>query len=506
MKILMVNTALDNYTGSETFTYALACELKRLDHDVICFSPRLGRLADRLRESHVMVTADLAGVPDDIDVIHAHHRHESLLAFSRFPAKPMVLVCHGILPWQEQPFRSRLNIHRYVAVSEEVRDQLVRRHRVHARDVLVMRNGIDLRRFASRQPIRPRPKHALVLSNYMPAVRRDLIANVCGQLGITLSETGKAQSRWDVDEAINRADLVFALGRSALEALACKRAVIVFDYNGADGLVTPENFHLLRRRNLSGRTYRYQYTEESLRQEIERYDPSSAEPLHEVVRREHDVRHMARQYVALYEEATTLPQWERPGPEELALRQYRAAAELIEDTKSLRTLVAARDQSIQMIHDSRGWRALQAIRRIRRRVRDVFSRPSPPPAPRRARVLVVGDDPLLIGWLVDALAADGHEVDAAHDGHGALRRLERSAYDLILSDLRMPRMDGVELYRRLERDRPEVARQVVFLSGPSGTAEYEGFLSELPDRSLTKPVQLVDLQRRVRQILSVDGQ
>ncbi len=505
MKILMVNSTLDYYAGSEMFTHALADELKRLDHDVICFSTRLGRVADRLRESHITVTADLAGVPDDIDVIHAHHRHESLLAFYRFPTKPMILVCHGILPWQEQPLRSPLNIHRYVAVSEEVRDHLVRRHRVHPGNILVMRNGIDLRRFAPRHPIRLRPEHALILSNYMPAARRDLIARVCDQLGITLREVGKAQSRWDVEEEINRADLVFALGRSALEALACKRAVIVFDYNGADGLVTPENFHLFRLRNLSGRTHRHQYTEEGLRKEIERYDPTNAELLHEVVRRDHDIRQIARRYVALYEEATALPGWERPGFEELARRQYRAATELIEDTNGLRTLAAARDQAIQMIHASRGWRALQAFRRVRRGVRDVFSRPSPS-APRRARVLVVDDDPLLTGWLVEALGADGHEVDAAHDGHGALRRLESGTYDLILTDLRMPRMDGVELYRRLERDWPEVARQVLFLSGHGDTGEYEGFLSELRDRSLVKPVRLEDLQRRVRQILNLDAQ
>ncbi len=503
MKILMVNHALDYYAGSETFTYALACELKRLNHDVICFSPRLGRLADRLLEADVPVTDNLADVPDDIDVIHAHHRHESLLAFSRFPDKPMILVCHGILPWQEQPFRSRLNIHRYVAVSEEVRDHLTRRHRLDANDVLIMRNGIDLHRFASRQPIRPRPRHALVLSNHMPPSHRNLIANVCGRLGITLREAGKAQSLWDVEEEINRADLVFALGRSAIEALACKRAVIVFDYNGADGLVTPDTFHLFRLRNLSGRTHRRQYTEDTLQKEMERYDPSTAETIYEVVRREHDVRHMARRYVALYEDATSQPSWQRPGPEELALRHYRAAAELIGDTDRLRALVDTRDRSIQMIHESRGWRALSAIRRIRRRVASAFSRSSP--SPRRARVLVVDDDPLLTGWLVDALAADGHEVDAAHDGHGALQRLENGAYDLILSDLRMPKMDGVEFYRRLERERPEAARQVMFLSGHGDAAKYESFLNEHQGRSLTKPVDLPDLQRRVRQILRVDG-
>lgn len=503
MKILLVNHTLDQYAGSETFTYALACELKRLQHDVICFSPRLGRLADRLLEAGVPVTDNLAVLPDDVDVIHAHHRYESLLAFSRFADKPMILVCHGVLPWQEQPFRSRLNIHRYVAVSEEVRDRLVRHHRLDANDVQIIRNGIDLRRFASRQPIRPRPRHALVLSNYIPDSHRSLIGNVCGRLGITLREAGKVRSLWAVEEEINRADLVFALGRSALEALACKRAVIVFDYNGADGLVTPENFNLLRLRNLSGRTYRSRYTEESLLKEIARYDPTTAEPLYQVVQREHDVRHVARQYVRLYEDAVSQPLWGRPGPEELALRQYRATAELIEDANNLRTLVDARDRSIQMIHRSRGWRALSAIRRIRQGVTNLLSRPTP--LPRKARILVVDDDPLLTRWLVDALASEGHEVDAADNGRDALQRLEHSVYDLILSDLRMPQMDGVEFYRRLERERPEAARQVMFLSGHSDTSEYGDFLSEVRDRSMAKPIDLPRLQRFVRQGLGVQG-
>jgi CheY-like chemotaxis protein len=504
VKILIVNHTLDHYAGSETFTYALACELKRIHHEVICFSPRLGRLADRLREADVPVTDDLAVVPDDIDVIHAHHRHESALAFARFPDKPMILVCHGILPWQEQPLRSQLNVHRYVAVSEEVREGLARRYRLDSRHIPVVRNGIDLRRFFSRAPIRPRPRRALVLSNYMPESQRALIRRVCAELGIALNEAGRARAQWAVEEEINQADLVFGLGRSALEALACKRSVIVFDYNGGDGLVTPENFPLLRLRNLSGRTHRRQYTEESLRAEIERYDPSTADPLYEMIRLDHDVRRLAQRYVALYEEAAGQPFGARPGPEELALRQYRAAAELIEEARDQRALVGARDQTIQMIHDSRGWRLLSVIRRMRRAVAHPFSRPMP--APRKARILVVDDDPLFSGWVVDALAADGHDVDAASDGHRALQRLERGAYDLILSDLHMPRMDGVEFYRRLEHARPDTARRVMFLSGHPDEPEYEGFLGGLGNRSLTKPVRLEALQRFVQERLSDDSQ
>lgn len=500
MKILMVNHTLDHYAGTETFTYALACELKRLGHGVICFSPQLGRLTDRLREANIAVSNNLAALPGDIDVIHAHHRHESLLAFARFPDKPMILVCHGVLPWQEQPFLSRLNIHRYVVVSEEVRDHLLRHHQIDRTDVQILRNGIDLSRFSSQHPIRPRPKRALILSNYMPDSLRSLIGRVCGRLGITVNLAGGAKSLWAVEEAINRADLVFALGRSALEALACRRAVVVLDYNGADGLVTPENFNLLRLRNFSGRTYRLRYTEESLLKEIGRYDPTIADPLYQMIQRDHDVRQLARQYLNLYEDALSQPLWGRPGPDELALRHFRATTELVEDANSLRTLVDTRNRSLQMIHESRGWRALSAIRRIRRGVTS-FGRPTSPP--KKARILLVDDDPLLTSWLVDALASEGHEVDTADNGRDALQRLEHSGYDLILSDLRMPQMDGVEFYRQLERDRPEAARQVMFLSGNGDDPEYEGFLDEVRDRSLAKPVDLSSLQRLVRQGLSV---
>jgi CheY-like chemotaxis protein len=117
----------------------------------------------------------------------------------------------------------------------------------------------------------------------------------------------------------------------------------------------------------------------------------------------------------------------------------------------------------------------------------------------------VDDDPLLVRWLIDALGSEGHEVDTADNGRDALQRLEHSDYDLILSDLRMPQMDGVEFYRRLERDRPEAARQVMFLSGHVDASEYEEFLGEVRDRSLTKPVDFSSLQRLVRQGLSVQG-
>jgi hypothetical protein len=69
MKILVTNYHLNHYAGTETFIYALSVELRRIGHEVICFSPRLGAMAQRLAAAGIAVTGDLSAAPDDIDVI-----------------------------------------------------------------------------------------------------------------------------------------------------------------------------------------------------------------------------------------------------------------------------------------------------------------------------------------------------------------------------------------------------------------------------------------------------
>jgi CheY-like chemotaxis protein len=68
-----------------------------------------------------------------------------------------------------------------------------------------------------------------------------------------------------------------------------------------------------------------------------------------------------------------------------------------------------------------------------------------------ARILVVDDDPHVRAIAADTLTLSGHEVDAAPDGVDALYLLKQHAYDIIMSDLRMPILDGPGLYRALQR-------------------------------------------------------
>lgn len=119
------------------------------------------------------------------------------------------------------------------------------------------------------------------------------------------------------------------------------------------------------------------------------------------------------------------------------------------------------------------------------------------------RILVVDDDPALREVLTAALSKDGHQVDAAGDGTEALALLERQPYDLVLSDLRMPHVDGPSLYETLRTRHHFPVRfatklpRVIFMTG--GAAEHAEFLRGTTDPILEKPFPL----RVVRQMVSV---
>ena len=116
-------------------------------------------------------------------------------------------------------------------------------------------------------------------------------------------------------------------------------------------------------------------------------------------------------------------------------------------------------------------------------------------------ILVVDDEPEVGRLLADLLAADGYEVDAASNGVVALEKLESRDYDLILSDLRMPGLDGPGLYQEIERRRPELLSRFVFLTGDTLSAESRKFLERLTVPSLDKPFDFDEVRRVVARAL-----
>ena len=114
------------------------------------------------------------------------------------------------------------------------------------------------------------------------------------------------------------------------------------------------------------------------------------------------------------------------------------------------------------------------------------------------RVLLVDDEELIRRPMSRFLGKRGAEIKEASDGLAALERLaEGFEPHVILADLRMPKMDGAELYQHLQQQRPPLAERVLFLSGDITHLAGRG-LAEVPrDRVLVKPVELAELEQRI---------
>ena len=123
--------------------------------------------------------------------------------------------------------------------------------------------------------------------------------------------------------------------------------------------------------------------------------------------------------------------------------------------------------------------------------------PRPGPSLAGLRVLIVEDEEAVRRPMARYLARRGAEVEEAADGVEALERLNARPPSVILADLRMPRMGGVELYAQLEDGRPELAKRVLFLSGDVSQLAEPGNTPVPRERVLVKPVELVELERRI---------
>ena len=112
--------------------------------------------------------------------------------------------------------------------------------------------------------------------------------------------------------------------------------------------------------------------------------------------------------------------------------------------------------------------------------------------------LVVDDEVEVRETLAEILTSSGHRVVAAASGREALERMGEERFDVILTDIRMPDLDGRALYREIERRWPERAAQVVFVSGDTLTSTLRAFAEESGRPVIEKPF----LPSEVRRVVS----
>jgi PAS domain S-box-containing protein len=121
----------------------------------------------------------------------------------------------------------------------------------------------------------------------------------------------------------------------------------------------------------------------------------------------------------------------------------------------------------------------------------------PEPTAPSSRILVI-DDQAAVAKALKRLIGGTHDVHVFTDAREALRQVQNGErYDIILTDLMMPEMSGMDLYRELARSHPEQAARMAFITGDAFTPEARAFLEQFPTRHLEKPFD----QRAIRELI-----
>jgi signal transduction histidine kinase len=122
------------------------------------------------------------------------------------------------------------------------------------------------------------------------------------------------------------------------------------------------------------------------------------------------------------------------------------------------------------------------------------TQPLPAPPTRRSkrlgRVLVVDDEVPIVEAICDFLDMQNIAVDKANDGEEALKLLAQNRYDAIISDIRMPGLDGIQLYERASALQPAYRDRFLFMSGDMVRENTQSFVSSVPCACLSKPFPL----------------
>lgn len=123
------------------------------------------------------------------------------------------------------------------------------------------------------------------------------------------------------------------------------------------------------------------------------------------------------------------------------------------------------------------------------------------PPKRRGRILVVDDDPMMAA-VVRRMLVSEHDVDALTTVTEALARIRAGQrFDVLLSDLMMPQMTGMDFYESLLRVAPEQAERLVFMTGGAFTPAARAFLDQVPNPRIEKPFSSQKLRLMVHEVL-----
>ena len=114
------------------------------------------------------------------------------------------------------------------------------------------------------------------------------------------------------------------------------------------------------------------------------------------------------------------------------------------------------------------------------------------------------DEPGIVEVLKEALSYQGYQIDTASNGRSALESVQSEHYDLIVSDLKMPDIDGEKMYHEVRKLQPDLATRIIFLTGDTVSHGARSFLESTGNHWFSKPFNVTELERLIDNFLFED--
>ena len=254
--------------GTEVHLVTIGSELLRLGHEAVIYSPELGPFADHARERGIEVVDELDELPVECDVVLAQDSVVVYQLAERYPGAVSVFrICGETFDFQSPPQVE--GIVDLVVVLGERYARLARALAVEP-PLARLRIPVDIERLAPVGTIRARPRRAVILGNYPDRVH--VVREAWERQGVEVTQVGAAQQRFDIAPALESADIVVGKSRAAVDAMACGRAVYVYDTFGGDGWVTPDTYAAMEADHFAGQATDRVIGAEEMARDLADYD------------------------------------------------------------------------------------------------------------------------------------------------------------------------------------------------------------------------------------------
>jgi len=112
------------------------------------------------------------------------------------------------------------------------------------------------------------------------------------------------------------------------------------------------------------------------------------------------------------------------------------------------------------------------------------------------KILIVDDEPEMVEELKEILESEGYIVDSAFNGEEALLKFNKGGINLVLLDIKMPRMNGVEVYRKMRKINSSIP--IIIVTGSFAKKNAEQILQEGADAIIYKPFEVEELLTLIR--------